>query len=169
MRLLAAVLAGLGERMRRTEKAGDLPVAAAAHIPSVLTGAGTVVAFGTAYAAHALYGFIGPAAAFMLLGAIGIAAMLAAALHGPALAGLGLAGALVTPLLVSSPDPDPWPVVIYLAVVAVCGLRARAAAAVAVARRRRGGRRVRVGAGAAAGTGRPPVVDVDARRRWCMS
>ena len=91
---------------------------AAAHIPSVLTGAGTVVAFGTAYAAHALYQFIGPAAAFLLLGAIGIGAMLAAALHGPALAGIGLVGAFVAPMLVSSPEPNPWPVVLYLAVVA---------------------------------------------------
>ena len=43
--------------------------------------------------------------------------MFAAALHGPALAGLGLVGSLVTPLLVSSQRPNPWPVVLYLAVV----------------------------------------------------
>ncbi|HEY7598288.1 MAG TPA: DUF2339 domain-containing protein, partial [Candidatus Limnocylindrales bacterium] len=59
-----------------------------------------------------------PAAAFVILGAIGIATMLAAALHGPALAGLGLAGAQVVPLLVESQQPDPWPLVIYLAVIA---------------------------------------------------
>ena len=116
--LLALVLAGAGEVMRRRDKDVGLPVEAAAHIPSVLTGAGTVVAFGTAYAAHALYEMIGPAPAFLLLGAIGIAAMLGAALHGPALAGLGLIGAFVAPALVSSPTPNPWPVVVYLAVVA---------------------------------------------------
>src|SRR5438128_2527556 len=81
------------------------------------------------YAAHALYGFIGPAAAFVLLGIIGVATMLAAALHGPALAGLGLAGSLVVPMLVSSQTPSPWPLVIYLGVVA--------AAAYALARLRR--------------------------------
>ena len=43
--------------------------------------------------------------------------MFAAALSGPALAGLGLVGSLVTPLLVSSQRPNPWPVVLYLAVV----------------------------------------------------
>ena len=64
--------------------------------------AGTVSAFGTVYAAYALYQFIGAPAAFVLLGIIGVATMLAAALHGPALAGLGLAGSLVVPLLV------PW-------------------------------------------------------------
>src|SRR6185437_14484649 len=58
------------------------------------------------------------AAAFIALGAIGIATMLAAALHGPALAGLGLAGAFVVPLLIESQQPNPWPLVIYLAVVA---------------------------------------------------
>ena len=65
-----------------------------------------------------LYGFIGPGAAFVLLGIIGVATMFAAALHGPALAGLGLAGSLCVPLLVSSDAPSPWPLVIYLAVVA---------------------------------------------------
>ena len=98
-------------------------------MPSILTAAGTASAFGTAYAAHALYGFIGPAAAFVLLGLIGIATMLAAALHGPALAGLGLAGSLIVPLLVSSDAPNPWPLVLYLGVVA--------AAAYALARLRR--------------------------------
>ena len=76
-------------------------------MPSILTAAGTASAFGTVYAAHALYGFIGPAAAFVLLGVIGVATMLAAALHGPALAGLGLAGSLVVPLLVSSAGAQP--------------------------------------------------------------
>jgi uncharacterized membrane protein len=127
--MLAIALAAAGEWLRRRERAVPVPPIAAAHIPSILTGAGTVVAFGTAYAAHALYGFIGPAAAFVLLGAIGIGALLAAALHGPALAGVGLAGALVAPLLVSTPDPNPWPVVTYLVAVA--------AAAYALARLRR--------------------------------
>ena len=90
----------------------------AAHIPGILTAAGTVSAFGTVYAAHALYQFIGPAAAFVVLGAIAVATMLAAALHGPALAGLGLAGAFAVPLLIESQQPNPWPVVLYLAVVA---------------------------------------------------
>ena len=55
-----------------------------AHIPSVLT-AGTIVAFGTCFAAYAVYGFMEGATAFVLLGAIGLATMLAAALHRPRL------------------------------------------------------------------------------------
>ena len=111
-------LLAAGEWFRRTERASPVETVPAAHIPGILTAAGTISAFGTVYAAHALYQFIGPAAAFIMLGGIGIATMLAAALHGPALAGLGLAGALVQPLLIASQQPNPWPVVLYLAVVA---------------------------------------------------
>ncbi|MBN9264273.1 MAG: DUF2339 domain-containing protein [Hyphomicrobium sp.] len=116
--LLALVLVGAGEWLRRSSRGIVVPGLEAAHIPSILTAAGTVTAFGTVYAAHALYGFIGPALAFVLLGAIGVATMFAAALHGPMLAGLGLAGAYAGPLLVTSDKPSPWPVVLYLAVVA---------------------------------------------------
>ena len=112
------VLLATGEWFRRTERASPVATIPTAHIPGILTAAGTISAFGTVYAAHALYQFIGPAVAFLMLGGIGIATMLAAALHGPALAGLGLAGALVQPLLIASQQPNPWPVVLYLAVVA---------------------------------------------------
>jgi uncharacterized membrane protein len=114
--LVALVLVAAGEYLRRKERPGE-ESAQAAPIPSVLTGAGTVAAFGSLYAAHALYGFIGPGVAFALMGLVGVATMLAAALHGPALAGLGLVGALAAPLLVSSNSPNPWPVVPYVAVV----------------------------------------------------
>ena len=114
--LLGAALAAAGEYMRRKEKPGEESTQAA-PIPAVLTGAGTVAAFGALYAAHALYGFIGPGAAFLLMGVVGLAAMFAAALHGPSLAGLGLIGALGAPLLVTSAEPNPWPVVPYVAVV----------------------------------------------------
>ena len=43
--------------------------------------------------------------------------MAAALLHGPALAGLGMAAAFVTPILVSSGKPDYWALYLYLAVV----------------------------------------------------
>jgi len=112
------VLLATGEWFRRSERASPVETVPAAHIPGILTAAGTISAFGTIYAAHALYQLIGPAAAFIMLGGIGIATMLAAALHGPALAGLGLAGALAQPLLIASQQPNPWPVVLYLAVVA---------------------------------------------------
>ncbi len=127
--VVAAALVAGGEWFRRGERASPVPAVPAAHVPGILTAAGTVSAFSTVYAAHALYQFIGPAAAFTVLGAIAIATMLAAALHGPALAGLGLAGALAVPLLIGADEPSPWPVVLYL--VAVAG------AAYALARMRR--------------------------------
>lgn len=120
--LFAALLVAAGEWFRRSDVKLGIDALPEAHIPSVLTAAGTIAAFATTYAAHALYGFIGPTAAFVLLGAVGVAGMLAAALHGPALAGLGLAGSLVTPLLVSSTSPSPWSVVLYLAAVAAAAL-----------------------------------------------
>ncbi len=108
--IFGALLAVAGEVLRRREKS-ETPT----QIPAVLTAAGTVALFGATYAAHGLYGFIGPAPAFIALGVIAIASIFAAALHGPALAGLGLVGAFAAPLLVSSAQPNPWPVVLYLA------------------------------------------------------
>ena len=116
--VLALALVAAGEWMRRGEFKIPVEALPAAHVPSILTAAGTVIAFGTIYAAHAVYEFIGPATAFTLLGITGILTMLGAALHGPWLAGLGLASSLATPLLVSSQTSNPWPVVLYLAVVA---------------------------------------------------
>ena len=119
--LLAAVLLGLGERLRRADGAAPAADAAVAraNAPAALTGAGVVAAFGSVYAAHALYGFIGAAPAFLALGGVGLASLALASLHGPALAGLGLVGAEAAPLLVSSDHPSPWPVVLYLLPVAV--------------------------------------------------
>ena len=89
----------------------------AADIPSILTAAGTTVAYATVYAAYGLYGFLDPAFAFVLLGAVALATLGAALLHGPALAALGLVGAFVTPMLVASTAPNYWALYIYLAVV----------------------------------------------------
>ncbi len=115
--LFSVALVAAGEWLRRRERGVAVAGIPSAHIPGIVTAAGTISAFATAYGAYALYGFIGPTVAFVLLGAIAVATMFAAALHGPALAGLGLVGALGNPLLVSTSDPRPWPLAIYLAVV----------------------------------------------------
>ncbi|KAB0266254.1 DUF2339 domain-containing protein [Microvirga brassicacearum] len=112
--LFAAGLIGAGEWLRRRERDISLPGFPSANVPSVLTAAGTCTAFASIYAAYALYGLISPAAAFVLLGAVAVLTMAAAILHGPALAGLGLVGAMGSPLLVSSQEPQPWALVIYL-------------------------------------------------------
>ena len=60
--------------------------------PASSTAAGTTVAYATVYAAYALYGFLPPPAAFILLGVVALLTLGAALLHGPALAGLGVVG-----------------------------------------------------------------------------
>jgi uncharacterized membrane protein len=115
--LFACTLLVAGEWTRRQESVSAIHMLPIANIPALLTAAGTVVAFGTTYASYALYEFLSAAAAFILLGIVGIGALAAALLHGPALAGLGVAAAFVTPVLVSSKQPDYWSLYVYLAVV----------------------------------------------------
>jgi uncharacterized membrane protein len=115
--LLAAALIGAGEWLRRGQGRSDVAGISAANIPSILTAAGTTVAYATVWAAYALYGFLSPPAAFFLLGIVALVTLGAALLHGPALAALGLVGAEVTPLLVASDKPEYWALYIYLAIV----------------------------------------------------
>jgi uncharacterized membrane protein len=120
--LFALALLGAGEWTRRKESISDIVALPIANIPAILTAAGTAVAFATVYAAYALYAFLGPAAAFILLGLVALGTLAAALLHGPALAGLGVVGAFVTPMLVSSEQPDYWALYVYLAIVTAASL-----------------------------------------------
>ncbi|MBR1091769.1 DUF2339 domain-containing protein [Bradyrhizobium manausense] len=115
--LFAAALLGAGEFTRRKESISTIQALPIANIPAILTAAGTAAAFATVYAAYALYGFLVPATAFVLLGIVAMGTLAAALLHGPALAGLGVVGAFATPALVSSGKPDYWALYIYLAIV----------------------------------------------------
>lgn len=115
--IVALALIAAGEWTRRREIVSGVVSLPKAHIPSVLTAAGTAVAYADVYAAYALYGFIGPAVAFVLLGLVALGTLAAALLHGPALAGLGVIGGFVTPLIVSSEEPSYWALYLYLAVV----------------------------------------------------
>jgi uncharacterized membrane protein len=113
----ALALLVAGEWTRRQESTSAIELLPIANIPAVLTAAGTAAAFGTVYAAYALYGFLAPASAFILLGLVALGTLAAALLHGPVLAGLGIVAAFSTPILVSSEKPDFWALYIYLAVV----------------------------------------------------
>jgi uncharacterized membrane protein len=115
--LFALALLAAGEWTRRKESIAAIDPLPIANIPAVLTAAGTAVAFATVYAAYALYDFLVPATAFILLGMVALGTLAAALLHGPALAGLGIAAAFATPILVSSAKPDFWALYLYLAVV----------------------------------------------------
>ena len=113
VRLVMAALFGLalmaaGEFVRRRAVPLIADQFQNAMIPGILTAAGALTLFGVCYAAHGIYGFIGPAAAFLLLGLVALATVALSLLHGQALAGLGLLGSLATPALVSSESPSPW-------------------------------------------------------------
>jgi uncharacterized membrane protein len=118
----ALALLAAGEWARRREDLSTIEALPMANIPAILTAAGTSVAFATVYAAYALYGFLAPATAFILLGLVALGTLAAALLHGPALAGLGVAAAFVTPILVSSTKPDLWALYVYLAIVTAAAL-----------------------------------------------
>jgi uncharacterized membrane protein len=115
--LFALALLAAGEWTRRKESIAVIEPLPIANIPAVLTAAGTAVAFATVYASYALYDFLVSATAFILLGLVALGTLAAALLHGPALAGLGIAAAFATPILVSSQQPDFWALYLYLAVV----------------------------------------------------
>ena len=115
--LLAAALIVAGEWTRRKERHSGVTSLPIASIPSILTAAGTAVAYATVYASYALYGFVDAPLAFVLLGMVALATLAAALLHGPALAGLGLVGAEVTPILVASDHPNYWALYVFLVVV----------------------------------------------------
>ncbi len=113
----ALALLAAGEWTRRKENTSAIQTLPIANIPASLTAAGTAVGFATVYAAYALYDFLAPASAFILLGLVALGTLAAALLHGPALAGLGIVAAFATPVLVSSEKPEFWALYIYLAIV----------------------------------------------------
>jgi uncharacterized membrane protein len=117
--LFGMLLVAAGEFVRRQGWKVPVAGAAAAYIPAILTAAGAFTLFGAVFAAHSVYGFLGAASAFFLLGIIAVATIVAALVHGQALAGIGLLGALATPALVSSQSPNAWALFGYLAIVLV--------------------------------------------------
>jgi uncharacterized membrane protein len=120
--LLALLLIAAGEWTRRKELDTGIAGISSAHIPSILTAAGTTIAYADIWAAYALYNFLAPGSAFILLGVVALATLAAALLHGPTLAGLGLVGAYITPAAVSTGQPNYWALYVYLMVVSGAAL-----------------------------------------------
>lgn len=126
--LFGALLCGVGEFMRRRNPEQKIAGYEWTGVPEILTAIGTFALFAAVFAAHNLYGLIGPPTTFIALGIIALASMAGAMVHGPALASLGLIGAFVVPFLISSDDPKIMPVAIYILIAG--------AAAITVARLR---------------------------------
>lgn len=112
----AALMVG-GEMIRRRGPADGEQRFANAMIPGILTAAGAVTLLGAIFAAHAVYDFIGPTTAFVLMGLVSFLVLGLSLRHGQALAGLGLAASLVTPLLIDADDPSPWSLFAFLSLV----------------------------------------------------
>ena len=116
--LASLAVVGAGEWLRRGDRAGGMLAAfPTADVPAILTAAGATGLFADVWAAHALYGYLGSAGAFVVLGVVALATMAAALVHGPWLGVLGILGAYGTPILVHSDDPKPEALAAFLLVV----------------------------------------------------
>jgi uncharacterized membrane protein len=110
--VFAAVLIAAGEYVRRSRGAGVVD-----YVPAALSAAGLVTAFGSVYAAHALYALVPGGVAFIGLGLVALAAFALSGLQGPLIAALGLLGAYVAPMLVTSDNPNAWSFFPYIFVI----------------------------------------------------
>src|ERR1700738_4484433 len=87
----ALALLAAGEWTRRKESISGIDPLPIANIPAILTAAGTAVAFATVYAAYALYEFLAPATAFILLGLVALGRSPRRSWHGRRWGGPGMA------------------------------------------------------------------------------
>lgn len=100
--LFGLLIAAGGEWTRRRPERFSLAGFESANIPAILSGAGIFIMFGAVYAAHALYGLIGPTFSFIILAVLALASLAISLLHGPVLAALGLLASYVVPFLINS-------------------------------------------------------------------
>ena len=117
---LALVAAGAWVRRRSPLVEGAAPD----YVPAALSAAGLAVLFAAIFAAYALYGILGPAAAFLGLAAVGLGALALSRWQGPFIAALGLVGSYVTPMLIPSADPSAARFFPYLLVILAASLLA---------------------------------------------
>ncbi len=126
--VMGAVMLAGGEYLRRHDIKFTLEteltksLSENAYIPGILTAVGIFALLGAVYAAYALYSFVSPEFAFVLLGIISLGAMALGLIHGPKLAALGLVAALATPLLVQTEVPKAYLLFGYLTIVSLAAL-----------------------------------------------
>ncbi len=128
---MGVILLAVGEWLHRSdlnlETKGKLSgladgISKQAYIPTLLTAIAVFTLFGAVYAAYALYGFIGPVFAFILLGLISVGSSALSFRHGPILAAVGLVGALSVPLLIHTQNPNVYGLYGYIIAIAVVSL-----------------------------------------------
>ena len=115
--LFAAALIYAGDRQRR---AIFLPIEGN-YVPAALSAAGLVVAFGSIFAAYALYDLIAPLTAFAGLALVGLGAFALSLRQGPLIAALGLLGSYATPTIIPSENPSAWGFFPYLLIIMAAG------------------------------------------------
>lgn len=118
-RVLLAVITGIGlhgaaEWLRRRN--GSDPSFAA------LAGGASLTLYAALLAALHLYQLIDPRLLFVLLAVLSLSTMLLALVHGPFLAGIGILGAFVVPILVSTEDGHIATALLYSLMVTGAGL-----------------------------------------------
>ena len=121
-RVIIGGLAGLGllvagDAARRKSLGRGEAILRFDALPATLTGAGIIALFASVYGAYALYGLLTPLVTFVLLVIISVAAIVLSFSHGVVIAGLGISGAYVVPLLVQSNDTSATTLFGYLFVV----------------------------------------------------
>jgi uncharacterized membrane protein len=117
--VLGLALVAAGEWLaRRPAKGTGLPDLA----PAALAAGGVAALFGAAYAAAVMYGLLPPIVGFVLMAAAGVFGLLLSLRRGPLVAAVGLAGAFVTPALVSTDDPSMVGLFAYLLVVVAAAM-----------------------------------------------
>ncbi len=108
--VMAAGLILAGDRLRCKTVESD-------YVPAALSAAGLATAFGSIYAAYALYDLVGPTVDFVGLAVVGLGALALSLRQGPLIAALGILGSYVTPMMISNPNPSGWGFFPYLLVI----------------------------------------------------
>lgn len=111
-----------GEWTRRRPERFSLAGFENANIPAILSGAGIFIMFGAVYAAHALYGLIGPTASFIILAILALFSLAISLLHGPILASIGLLASYAVPFLVASNSANIPVLAIYITLVSAAAM-----------------------------------------------
>jgi uncharacterized membrane protein len=115
-------LALAGEWTRRRPDRFSLAGFENANIPAILSGAGIFIMFGAVYAAHALYGLIGPTLTFIVLAILALISLAISLLHGPILASIGLLASYIVPVLVNSESGNVPVLASYIILVSVAAM-----------------------------------------------
>lgn len=119
---LAVALVAGAEWLRRHPPARGVGLLGPDHLTPSAAGAGVAVAYAAIYAAYGLYGLIAQLSAFVGMALVSLVAVGLGLLHGPAVAALGIAGALAVPLVVGGESEDGAALFAYLASIVAVGV-----------------------------------------------